>query len=237
MQAQFSRTELLLGSAAMERLQKARVAIFGLGGVGGYAAEALARSGIGTLDLFDHDTVSLTNLNRQILATHDTVGKLKVDAAKARILSINPHAVVNAHPVFYMPDTANQYDFSVYDYIVDAIDTVTAKLCMIQNAVAAGVPIISCMGTGNKLDPTALQVTDISKTTVCPLARIMRKELRKRGIDHLKVVYSTEEALIPVGAEEEAAALGKRTIPGSTAFVPGVAGLILAGEVIRDLSK
>ena len=136
-----------------------------------------------------------------------------------------------------MPDTANQYDFSVYDYIVDAIDTVTAKLCMIQNAVAAGVPIISCMGTGNKLDPTALQVTDISKTTVCPLARIMRKELRKRGIDHLKVVYSTEEALIPVGAEEEAAALGKRTIPGSTAFVPGVAGLILAGEVIRDLSK
>ena len=237
MQSQFSRTELLLGSAAMERLQKARVAIFGLGGVGGYAAEALARSGIGTLDLFDHDTVSLTNLNRQILATHDTVGKLKVDAAKARILSINPHAVVNAHPVFYMPDTANQYDFSVYDYIVDAIDTVTAKLCMIQNAVAAGVPIISCMGTGNKLDPTALQVTDISKTTVCPLARIMRKELRKRGIDHLKVVYSTEEALLPVGAEEEAAALGKRTIPGSTAFVPGVAGLILAGEVIRDLSK
>ena len=237
MQEQFSRTEALLGSAAMDRLRSARVAVFGLGGVGGYAVEALARSGIGTLDLFDHDTVSLTNLNRQILATHDTVGKLKVDAAKARILSINPHAVVNAHPVFYMPDTANQYDFSVYDYIVDAIDTVTAKLCMIQNAVAAGVPIISCMGTGNKLDPTALQVTDISKTTVCPLARIMRKELRKRGIDHLKVVYSTEEALIPVGAEEEAAALGKRTIPGSTAFVPGVAGLILAGEVIRDLSK
>ena len=237
MQSQFSRTELLLGSDAMERLYTARIAVFGIGGVGGYAVEALARSGIGTLDLFDHDTVSLTNLNRQILATHDTVGKLKVDAAKARILSINPHAVVNAHPVFYMPDTANQYDFSVYDYIVDAIDTVTAKLCMIQNAVAAGVPIISCMGTGNKLDPTALQVTDISKTTVCPLARIMRKELRKRGIDHLKVVYSTEEALIPVGAEEEAAALGKRTIPGSTAFVPGVAGLILAGEVIRDLSK
>ena len=237
MQSQFSRTELLLGSSAMERLQRARVAVFGLGGVGGYAVEALARSGIGTLDLFDHDTVSLTNLNRQILATHDTVGKLKVDAAKERILSINPHAVVNAHPVFYMPDTANQYDFSVYDYIVDAIDTVTGKLCMIQNAVAAGVPIISCMGTGNKLDPTALQVTDISKTTVCPLARIMRKELRKRGINHLKVVYSTEEALIPAGADEEAAALGKRTIPGSTAFVPGVAGLILAGEVIRDLSK
>ena len=237
MQSQFSRTELLLGSAAMERLQKARVAVFGLGGVGGYTVEALARSGIGTLDLFDHDTVSLTNLNRQILATHQTVGKLKVDAAKERILSINPDAVVNAHPVFYTPDTADQFDFSVYDYIVDAIDTVTGKLCIIQNAVAANVPVISCMGTGNKLAPTALQVTDISKTTVCPLARIMRKELRKRGINHLKVVYSTEEALTPVGAEEEAAALGKRTIPGSTAFVPGAAGLILAGEVIRDLSK
>lgn len=237
MQSQFSRTELLLGSAAMERLQKARVAVFGLGGVGGYTVEALARSGIGTLDLFDHDTVSLTNLNRQILATHSTVDKLKVDAAKERILSINPDAVVNAYPVFYTPDTADQFDFSVYDYIVDAIDTVTGKLCIIQNAVAANVPVISCMGTGNKLDPTALQVTDISKTTVCPLARIMRKELRKRGINHLKVVYSTEETLKSVGAEEEAAALGKRTIPGSTAFVPGAAGLILAGEVIRDLSK
>ena len=237
MQSQFSRMELLLGSAAMERLQNARVAVFGLGGVGGYTVEALARSGIGTLDLFDHDTVSLSNLNRQILATHDTVGELKVDAAKARILSINPDAVVNAYSVFYTPDTADQFDFSVYDYIVDAIDTVTGKLCIIQNAVAANVPVISCMGTGNKLDPTALQVTDISKTTICPLARIMRKELRKRGINHLKVVYSTEEALTPVGAEEEAAALGKRTIPGSTAFVPGTAGLILASQVIRDLLK
>jgi len=237
MESQFSRTELLLGSAAMERLHNARVAVFGIGGVGGYAVEALARSGIGTLDLFDHDTVSLTNLNRQIIATHDTLGAKKVDAAKLRIHSINPDAVVNAHPVFYTPDTADQFDFSVYDYIIDAIDTVTGKLCIIQNAMAANVPVISCMGTGTKLDPSKLEITDISKTTICPLARIMRKELRKRGINHLKVVYSTEEALKSVGAEEEAAALGKRTIPGSTAFVPGAAGLLLASAVIRDLLK
>ena len=237
MQSQFSRTELLLGSPAMERLRRARVAVFGIGGVGGYTVEALARSGIGTLDLFDHDTVSLTNLNRQILATHDTVGRLKVEVAKERVRAISPDTVVYAHAVFYTPETADQFDFSVYDYIVDAIDTVTGKLCIIQNAMAAQVPVISCMGTGNKLDATQLQVTDISKTTCCPLARIMRKELRKRGINHLKVVYSTEEALTPVGAEEEAAALGKRQIPGSTAFVPGAAGLILAGEVIRDLTK
>ena len=237
MESQFSRTELLLGNAAMERLHNARVAVFGIGGVGGYTVEALARSGIGTLDLFDHDTISLTNLNRQIIATHDTIGAKKVDAAKKRIHSINPDAVVNAHPVFYTPDTADQFDFTVYDYIIDAIDTVTGKLCIIQNAITANVPVISCMGTGNKLDPSKLEVTDISKTTVCPLARIMRKELRKRGINHLKVVYSTEEALTPVGAEEEAAALGKRTIPGSTAFVPGAAGLLLASAVIRDLLK
>lgn len=237
MQSQFSRTELLLGRAAMERLQNARVAVFGIGGVGGYAVEALARSGIGTLDLYDHDTVSLSNLNRQIIATHDTLGMKKVDAAKARIHAINPQATVNAYPVFYTPETADQFDFAVYDYIIDAIDTVTGKLCIIQNAIAAAVPIISCMGTGNKLDASKLQVTDIAKTTVCPLARIMRKELRKRGIQHLKVVYSTEEALKSLGAEEEAAALGKRTIPGSTAFVPGAAGLMLAGEVIRDLTK
>lgn len=237
MQSQFSRTELLLGSTAMERLAKARVAVFGIGGVGGYAVEALARSGIGTLDLIDNDTVGFTNLNRQIIATHDTVGMLKVDVAKARILSINPDAVVHTHPVFFLPETAEQFDFSVYDYIIDAIDTVTGKLCIIEKAVAAGVPVISCMGTGNKLDPTKLQVTDISKTSFCPLARIMRKELRNRGIHHLKVVYSTEEALTPVGAEAEAAALGKRTIPGSTAFVPGAAGLILASEIIRYLTK
>lgn len=237
MQSQFARTELLLGRDAMQRLWNARVAVFGIGGVGGYAVEALARSGIGTLDLFDHDTVSLTNLNRQIIATHDTIGMLKVDAAKARIHAICPEITVNTHPVFYLPENAQQFDFTQFDYIIDAIDTVTGKLCIIENAMAAHVPVISSMGTGNKLDPTALQVTDISKTSFCPLARIMRKELRSRGIHHLKVVYSTEEALTPVGAEEEAAALGKRTIPGSTAFVPAAAGLILAGEVVRDLAK
>ena len=236
MEEQFSRTGLLLGEEALLRLQGSRVAVFGIGGVGGYTVEALARAGVGTIDVIDSDTVSVSNLNRQLLATYDTVGMRKVDAAKARILSINPKAVVHCHPIFYTPETADQLDFSQYDYIVDAIDTVTGKLCIIQQAMEAGVKVISCMGTGNKLDPTALQVADISKTTICPLARIMRKELRKRGIAHLKVVYSTEEALTPVGAEEEAAALGKRTIPGSTAFVPGAAGLILAGEVIKDLT-
>lgn len=236
MEEQFSRTGLLLGEEALMRLKQARIAVFGIGGVGGYTVEALARAGVGTIDVIDSDTVSISNLNRQLLATYDTVGMLKVDAARARILSINPRAVVNAHPIFYTPETAGQLDFTQYDYIVDAIDTVTGKLCIIQRALEAGVKVISCMGTGNKLDPTALQVADISKTTICPLARIMRKELRKRGINHLKVVYSTEEALTPVGAEEEAAALGKRTIPGSTAFVPGTAGLILAGEVIKDLT-
>lgn len=237
MREEFSRTGLLLGEDGLERLRRARVAVFGLGGVGGYTVEALARAGIGTLDLIDNDTVSLSNINRQILATHATVGMAKTEAAKRRVLEINPEAVVYTYQVFYNGETAGQFDFSQYDYIVDAIDTVTGKLLIIQNAIAAGVPVISCMGTGNKLDASALQVADISKTTGCPLARIMRKELRKRGIDHLKVVYSTEEALVPVGAEAEAAALGKRTIPGSTAFVPGAAGLMLAGEVIRDLSK
>ena len=233
---QYSRTRLLLGSEGVDRLRSAHVALFGLGGVGGYAAEALARAGIGHIDLIDNDTVSLTNLNRQMLALHSTLGQYKVDAAAARIRDIDPTIEVRTFKTFYLPETANQFDFAQYDYVLDAIDTVTGKLALMQQARDAGVPIISCMGTGNKLDPTALQVTDISKTTVCPLARIMRKELRKRGINHLKVVYSTEEALTPVGAEEEAAALGKRTIPGSTAFVPGAAGLILAGEVIQDLT-
>lgn len=233
---QFSRTQLLLGEEAMQRLYGSRVAIFGIGGVGGYTAEALARSGVGTLDLIDSDTVSLTNLNRQLLATHSSIGKLKVDVAKERILDINPNAVVHVHPVFYTPETADQFDFSQYDYIVDAIDTVTGKLCLAQRAFAAGTPIISCMGAGNKLDGTAFQVADISKTTICPLARVMRKELKKRGINHMKVVYSTEEALTPVGAEEEAAALGKRQIPGSASYIPGIAGLLLAGEVIKDLA-
>ena len=237
MAEQFIRTELLLGADGMARLQQARVAVFGIGGVGGYAVEALARSGIGQLDLIDHDRGSLSNINRQIIATHQSVGQLKVDVAKERIESINPHCVVRTYPTFFLPDTADEFDFAQYDYVVDAIDTVTGKLLLAEKAYAAGTPIISSMGTGNKLDPTAFEVTDINKTTFCPLARIMRKELRKRGINHLKVVYSTEEALTPVGAEEEAAALGKRQIPGSTSFVPGVAGLILAGEVIRDLSR
>ena len=234
---QFSRTEILLGADAMEKLYKARVAVFGIGGVGGYTVEALARCGVGALDLIDSDTVSVSNINRQILATHSTVGKLKVEVAKARVLDINPNCDVKTHPCFYLPDTADQFDFTQYDYIVDCIDTVTGKLQLVERAMAVGTPIICSMGTGNKLDPSAFQVADISKTTMCPLARIMRKELKKRGINHLKVVYSQEEALTPVGTEEECALLGKRQIPGSTAFVPGTAGLILAGEVIKDLIK
>ena len=234
---QFLRTRMLLGTEALEKLQASRVAVFGIGGVGGYTVEALARSGVGCLDLIDHDTVSVSNINRQILATHSTVGLPKVEAAKRRILDINPGCTVNTHPVFYTPETASQFDFAQYDYIVDAIDTVTGKLQLVEAAMAAGTPIICCMGTGNKLDASAFEVSDISKTTMCPLARIMRKELSKRGIKHLKVVYSREEALTPTGWEEEAAALGKRQIPGSAAFVPGAAGLILAGEVIKDIIK
>ena len=234
---QFLRTQMLLGTQAVEKLQKARVAVFGIGGVGGYTVEALARSGIGAIDLIDHDTVSVSNINRQILATHSTVGMPKVEAAKRRILDINPGCTVRTHPVFYTPETADLFDFREYDYIVDAIDTVTGKLQLVEAARAAETPIICCMGTGNKLDASAFEVADISRTTMCPLARIMRKELGKRGIRHLKVVYSREEALTPTGWEEEAAALGKRQIPGSVAFVPGAAGLILAGEVIKDLAK
>ena len=233
---QFLRTEMLLGSEALTRLQSARVAVFGLGGVGGYAVEALARSGVGSLDLIDSDTVSVSNLNRQILATHSTVGMLKVDAARQRVQDINPACNVKTYPIFYTPDTADSFDFTQYDYIVDAIDTVTGKLALVERAKAAGTPIICCMGTGNKLDASAFQVEDISKTAMCPLARVMRKELNKRGIRHLKVVYSQEEALTPTGWEAEAAALGKRQIPGSVAFVPGAAGLLLAGEVIQDIT-
>lgn len=236
MHEQFLRTQMLLGTGALERLQKARVAVFGIGGVGGYTVEALARSGVGQLDLIDSDTVSVSNINRQILATHATVGLPKVAAARQRVLDINPACVVRTHQVFYTPETSPQFDFTQYDYIVDAIDTVTGKLQLVERANAAGTPIICCMGTGNKLDASAFEVADISKTSMCPLARIMRKELGKRGIKHLKVVYSKEEALTPTGWEEEAAALGKRQIPGSVAFVPGAAGLILAGEVIRDIA-
>ena len=233
---QFSRSQLLFGEEAMERLQKSRVAVFGIGGVGGYTAEALARGGVGALDLIDSDTVSITNLNRQLLATHSCVGELKVKVAKKRLLDINPNLSLRIYPVFYTPETADQFDFTQYDYVVDAIDTVTGKLCLSERAFAAGGPIISCMGAGNKLDAAAFRVADISKTSICPLARVMRKELKKRGINHMKVVYSTEEALKPVGAEEEAAALGKRQIPGSASYIPGIAGLLLAGEVIQDLA-
>ena len=233
MHEQFIRTRMLLGDEALEKLSSARVAVFGIGGVGGYAVEALARSGIGQLDLIDHDTVSVSNINRQILATHSTVGMLKVDAAKKRILDINPDCRVRTFPVFYLPETAEQFDFSGYDYVVDAIDTVTGKLQLAQRAFEAGTPIISCMGTGNKLDASAFEVADITKTSVCPLARVMRRELKKRGIEHLKVVYSKEEPLSSSVVDEESG----KPVPGSIAFVPSVVGLIIAGEVIKDLTK
>ena len=236
MDVQFSRTWILFGDEAMERLGRSHVAVFGVGGVGGYTVEALARSGIGQLSVIDPDDVGLSNINRQILATHSSLGMLKVEAARKRILDINPNAKVNTYPVFYTPETADTIDLKQFDYIIDAIDTVTGKLCLVERAVEAGVPIISCMGAGNKMDGTAFQVAYISKTSVCPLARIMRKELKKRGINHLKVVFSTEDAIKPHGAEEEAAAIGKRQIPGSTSYIPGIAGLLLAGEVIKDLA-
>ncbi len=232
----FSRTELLLGEAALKKLAAAKVAVFGLGGVGGYAVEALARSGIGALDLIDHDSISLTNINRQILATHDTVGRMKAEVAAERVKQINPSAAVRALPIFYTPETEDQFDFMHYDYIIDAIDTVTGKLALVVNAQKAGTPIISSMGTGNKLDPTAFEVADINQTSFCPLARIMRKELKKRDIHHLKVVYSKEEPLVPSQAIQEETP-GRRQLPGSVSFVPSVAGLIIAGEVIKDLIK
>lgn len=236
--SQYSRTELLLGSEAMNKLKNSRVAVFGLGGVGGYVVEALARSGIGALDLIDHDTIGETNLNRQLLATHSTLGMSKAQAAATRVRDIDPNIRVTVHETFYLPDTANQFNFRDYDYVVDAIDTVTGKLMLIRQAKDAGTPIISSMGTGNKLDPTAFRVADISETSVCPLARIMRKECKKRGIGKLKVVYSTEDP-IPSRVDEtqEAIPEGRRALPGSIAFVPSVAGLILAGEVIKDLVK
>ena len=237
MREEVLRTAMLLGEEAVQRLANARVAVFGIGGVGGYVVEALARAGIGAIDLIDNDDVSLSNINRQILATHSTVGIAKVEAGKARILDINPDCKVTCWQLFFNAETAPQFDFTQYDYIVDAIDTVTGKLALVEKAVAANTPIICCMGTGNKLDPSRFEVADISKTTMCPLARIMRKELGKRGIKRLKVVYSKEEALTPTGWEEEAAAIGKRQIPGSISFVPGAAGLVLAGEVIKDIAK
>ncbi len=235
---QFSRTELLLGREGIERLARSRVAVFGLGGVGGYTVEALVRSGVGTLDLIDSDRVSLTNLNRQILATRRTLGQYKADAARERVLEINPEAVVYAWKQFFGPDTAGVFDFSQYDYVVDAIDTVTGKLLLIQAALAAGTRVISCMGAGNKLDPTAFRVADIYETSVCPLARVMRKELKRRGIQKLKVVYSQEPPRNPEGELYQQSLEGeaRRQVPGSVAFVPAVAGLLLAGEVVKDLA-
>lgn len=245
---EFSRTELLLGTEGMEKLSRSRVAVFGVGGVGTFAVEALVRSGVGALDLFDDDKVCLTNINRQLIATRKTVGKKKVEVMRDRVLEINPAAKVQIHETFYGADNADEFDLSAYDYIIDAIDTVSSKLVLIERAKAKNVPIISCMGAGNKLDPTKLEVADISKTSMCPLAKVMRTELRRRGIKGLKVVYSKEPPMTPI--EDEANSCKshcicppdtkrkctiRRQVPGSIAFVPSVAGLILAGEVIKDL--
>lgn len=245
---QFSRTELLFGKEAMERLAATRIAVFGIGGVGGYAVEALARSGVGTLDLIDDDKICLTNLNRQIFATHSTVGKYKVDAATERIHDICPDIKVNAYKCFYLPETADQFDFTEYDYVIDAIDTVSGKLQIIESAKAADIPVISSMGAGNKLDATAFRVSDIYETKVCPLAKVMRYELRKRGIKDVKVVYSEEKPIKPIKDLESSCrnhcicppdtvrkCTVRRDIPGSNAFVPSVVGLMIAGEVIQDL--
>lgn len=245
---QFSRTTLLLGQEAMDKLAKSRVAVFGLGGVGGYTVEALARSGVGTLDLIDDDKVCLTNINRQIFATRKTVGQYKVEVARQRVLEINPNAVVYVHQTFFGPETSDQFDFAQYDYVVDAIDTVTGKIELVMKAYASGTPIISAMGAGNKMDPTAFEVADIYETSVCPLAKVMRQELRKRGIPRLKVVYSKEP---PIPPKEDMAnscrthcicppdvarkCTQRRQVPGSNAFVPPVAGLIIAAEVVKDL--
>ena len=247
---QFSRTQLIYGEAAMEKLARSRVAVFGIGGVGGYVVEALARTGIGALDLIDDDKVAVTNINRQILATFRTVGRYKVDVAEERIAEISPDCQVRTYKTFYLPDTQDQFDFRQYDYIVDAIDTVTGKLAIIENAKKAGVPVISSMGAGNKTKPSALEVADLYETSVCPLARVMRRECKKRGIESLKVVYSKEKPLRPLMDPQleaslrqekqapsltEGESIPRRDIPGSTAFVPSAAGLIIAGEVINDL--
>ncbi len=247
---QFSRTKLLFGKEAMERLAASRVAVFGIGGVGGYTVEALVRSGIGAIDLIDDDKVCLTNLNRQLHATRKTIGQYKVDVAAERIHEINPDVRVMTHKTFYTPETANQFDFSEYDYIVDAIDTVTGKIALVVNADSTGTPIISSMGAGNKLDPTAFEVADIYSTSVCPLAKVMRHELKRRGIRKLKVVYSKEPPLTPIDDMEISCrthcicppgtarkCTQRRQIPGSNAFVPPVVGLIIAGEVIKDLAQ
>jgi tRNA A37 threonylcarbamoyladenosine dehydratase len=246
---QFSRTELLFGKDSMEKLANSRVAVFGIGGVGGYTVEALVRSGVGAVDLIDDDRICLTNINRQIFATRKTVGKYKIDVAEERILEINPDVKVVKHQTFYTPETADQFDFTQYDYVVDAIDTVTGKIALVENSNATCTPIISSMGAGNKLDPTAFEVTDIYKTSVCPLAKVMRRELKKRGIKKLKVVYSKEPAMTPIEDTENSCKYHcicppdtkrkctiRRQVPGSNAFVPSVVGLIIAGEVLKDIT-
>ena len=241
----FSRTQLIFGEEAMEILANSRVAVFGVGGVGGYTVEALARSGVGAIDLIDDDKVCVTNINRQIIALGSTVGMYKVDAAEKRIHDINPECTVTCHKMFYMPETADKLDFSQYDYVVDAIDTVTGKIEIIMQAKAAGVPVISSMGAGNKMDPTAFEVADIYKTSVCPLARVMRYQLKRRGVKKLKVVYSKEQPIAPQGKAAEDGSgntdmrtgAARRSTPGSNAFVPSVAGLIIGGEVIKDLIR
>ena len=247
---QFSRTELLIGTKALEKLQKSRVAVFGIGGVGGYVCEALCRAGVGHFDLIDDDRICLTNLNRQIIATRNTIGKYKADVMKDRMLDINPKVDVVIHKTFFMPDTADQFPFTTYDYVVDAVDTVTAKIELVMQCRKLNVPIISCMGAGNKLDPTKLKVADIYKTKMCPLAKVMRYELKRRGVKHLKVVYSEEQPIKPLDDIENSCRTNcicppgtvrkctvRRDIPGSTSFVPPVAGMIIASEIVRDLIK
>ena len=250
MREQFMRTEMLLGKEAMDRLAASRVAVFGIGGVGGYVCEALARSGVGAFDLIDNDKVCLSNLNRQIIALRSTLGRYKTDVMKERMLEINPDADVRVYHTFFLPENSGEFPFSEYDYIVDAVDTVTAKLELAVKAKENGVPVISSMGTGNKLEGSGFRVTDIGKTRVCPLAKVMRRELKKRGIEHLKVVYSEEIPLAPLAADREGEypekggpfisdkekPAGRRATPGSCAFVPPVAGMILAGEVVKDLA-
>lgn len=231
----FERTERLLGAEAMERLRASHVAVFGIGGVGGFAAEALARSGIGAITLVDSDTVSVTNINRQIIATEKSIGRYKTDVMKERIADINPQCAVTVHRCFFLPETADGFDFTDYSYVADAVDTVTAKIALILACKTAETPIISSMGAGNKLDPTAFEVTDLYKTSVCPLAKVMRRELKARNVEHLKVVYSKEPPLRPIRGGEEAAVPGKKAVPGSVSFVPSAAGLIMAGEIVKDL--
>lgn len=239
MKEQFSRIERLVGTEAMEKLYNARVAVFGIGGVGGHATEALVRSGVGAIDIIDSDDVAVSNINRQLIATHSTVGRKKVEVMKERLLDINPAVKVEAYACFFLSETEAQFDFTKYDYVIDAVDTVTAKLALVEACEKAGTPIISSMGAGNKLDPTAFEVTDIYKTSVCPLAKVMRRELKKRNIKQLKVVYSKEEPLTPADTPDEVndEVRQRRATPGSVAFVPSVAGLVMAGEVVKELMK